>query len=154
MKLLRRAASVIFIINAVFVGAAIFARRLIPTHGDEGSDTFALLASMSGVEFKSHAEAFSSGKATAFLGGVELDLRGAQIVDGATLELRAVLGGIAVAVPVGWRVEVRQSAVAGEVVNETRPDEAPDDAPLLVIDAATYFGGIAIGVKDPATVES
>jgi len=154
VKLLRRAATAIFIINALFVGAAIFARRLIPTYGDEDSDTFALLASMSGVEFRSRARALSTGKATAFLGGIELDLRDAVIVDGATLQLRAVLGGISVIVPDGWRVEVRQRVVAGEVVNETEPDEAPEDAPVLIVDAAAQFGGIAIGVKEPAAVEA
>jgi hypothetical protein len=109
---------------------------------------------MSGLEFRSHAPALAVGKATAFLGGVDLDLRGAGIVDGAMLELRAVLGGISVTVPGGWRVEVRQSAVAGEVVNATEPDEAPDDAPVLVIDAVAWFGGIAIGVEEQAAVES
>jgi hypothetical protein len=148
-KLARRAATALFIINALFVGAAIFARRLIPTHGDETTDTFAVLASMSGVEFRSAAAALSSAEATALLGGIELDLRGAQIVDGARLVMRAVLGGIALVVPPGWRVEVRRRVLAGEVEVDTDPDAAGDDAPLLVIDAAAYFGGITIGTKEP-----
>jgi hypothetical protein len=151
---MRRLAVIIFVVNAIFVGAAIFARRLIPTHGDESSDTFALLASMSGIEFASRSQALSVGKATAFLGGIELDLRNAHIVDGAVLELVTVFGGIAVAVPPTWRVEVRQRALVGGVENNTDPDAAREGAPLLVIDASASFGGIAIGVKEPAAQET
>ncbi|MGB5167468.1 MAG: hypothetical protein WBP49_03575, partial [Acidimicrobiia bacterium] len=62
----------------------------------------------------------------------------------ATLELTAVAGGIEVTVPTKWRVEMTSTVFAGGTENLTDPDAADDDAPLLVVDARAYFGGIAI----------
>ena len=61
-----------------------------------------------------------------------------------TIELTAVAGGIDVVVPSNWRVEMTASAFAGGSENTTDPDAASADAPLLVIDARTYFGGINV----------
>jgi len=36
------------------------------------------------------------------------------------------------------------TAFAGGTENLTDPDAAADDAPLLIVDARAYFGGIAV----------
>lgn len=146
MKLVRRLLAAVVVINALLVGAAVFVRRLLPQFGDESSETFALVAAMDGVEFASRANPLKGGSITAYLGGADLDLTEAVIDGEAHLEIRAVLGGVAVRVPETWRVEVMRSVVGGEVVNATEPDAVGDDAPLMLITANVVFGGVAIGV--------
>lgn len=78
------------------------------------------------------------------MGGMTIDLTGAEISTSATLELTAVAGGIDVTVPVGWRVEMASTVFAGGAENLTDPDAADDEAPLLLVDARAYFGGVAV----------
>ena len=52
-------------------------------------------AAMDGVEFASRAEALEEGSGTAVAGGIEIDLTDAGLAEFATLELTAVMGGIA-----------------------------------------------------------
>ena len=78
------------------------------------------------------------------MGGMTIDFTDAEISTSATLELTAVAGGIDVTVPAGWRVEMASTVFAGGVENLTNPDAADGDAPLLLVDARAYFGGIAI----------
>jgi len=144
MKLIKRLLIGMVVVNALFVAAALIFKRTLPAFGDEESETFALVASMDGVQFASTVSGLKHGAVTAFLGGAEVDLTQATIADRAVLELRAVLGGIDVTVPPEWRVEVDRTAVAGEIVNGTDPDAVAEDAPVLVVPAAAYFGGIQI----------
>ncbi len=78
------------------------------------------------------------------MGGMTIDLTEAEISTSATLELTAIAGGIEVTVPTSWRVEMASTLFAGGVDNLTEPDAADDEAPLLLVDARVYFGGIAI----------
>ncbi len=78
------------------------------------------------------------------MGGMTIDLTEAGISTSATLELTAVAGGIDVTVPASWRVEMASTVFAGGVENLTDPDAVVDDAPLLLVDARAYFGGIAV----------
>jgi DUF4097 and DUF4098 domain-containing protein YvlB len=73
-----------------------------------------------------------------------IDLTEADFNTSATLELTAVAGGIEVTVPPHWRVEMTSTVFAGGTENLTDPDATDDDAPLLVVDARAYFGGIAV----------
>ena len=144
MRWLKRALIGLFLLNVVFVAAAQVAKRMLPTYGDEDSDVFAAVAAMDGTEIVNRSDAFRAGSGTAVMGGMEIDLTGADIDTSATLELTAVAGGIDVTVPGEWRVEMTSSVFAGGVENLTDPDAAADGAPLLVVDARAYFGGIAI----------
>ena len=78
------------------------------------------------------------------MGGMTIDLTEAEVSTSATLEVTAVAGGIDVTVPAGWRVEMASTVFAGGVDNLTNPDAPADGAPLLLVDARAYFGGIAI----------
>ncbi len=144
MRVLRRAVIGFFIYIAVCTVAAFTVRSLIPEFGEEGDDAFSVVAAMGGRKFKSFAPMLRSGSVTAFMGGVELDLRQSTIVESATLSLRAFMGGVDVLVPVGWRVEVAKSVVMGGITNRTDPDGVDEDAPLLLIDAVITMGGIEI----------
>ena len=144
MRTLRRVLLGVLLLNVLLVAAAQVAKRMLPSYGDEDSDVFAAVAAMDGAEVVNRSDSFRAGSGTAVMGGMTIDLTGAEISTSATLELTAVAGGIDVTVPAGWRVEVASTVFAGGVENLTDPDAADDEAPLLLVDARAYFGGVAI----------
>jgi hypothetical protein len=149
MRFFKRAALGATILVGVLTVAGALVRRTVPSFGTESDDAFSRVFVMSGGPFRSAATGLRSGEVLAFMGGAELDLRRATIVDGATLRLRAVMGGIDVIVPPGWRVEAAVSAFMGGVDNRTDPD-AHADAPLLLVEAFAVMGGIAVHVDGDA----
>ncbi|MEN8234892.1 MAG: LiaF domain-containing protein [Actinomycetota bacterium] len=144
MRVIKRVLLGLFLLNVLLVVAAQVAKRMLPAYGDEDSDVFAIVAAMDGAEFANRSDAFRAGSGTAVMGGIELDLSAASFPASATLELTAVAGGIDVVVPADWRVEMTSTVFAGGAENLTDPDGAAEDAPLLVVDARAYFGGIAV----------
>lgn len=143
-KFLVRLFGAFILLNVAMVVGALVARRRLPTYGDQDSDTFALVAAMDGVDFASRADALQAGSGTAVAGGIEIDLTEAGLADTATLALTAVMGGIDVVVPPEWQVEMSSKMLMGGIENLTDPDATADDAPLLLVDARAYMGGIAI----------
>ena len=144
VKILKRIAIGWAAVTAASVLGALAVRRFVPAFGGESDDVFSLVYAMSGGEFVSSARALRSGEVTAFMGGAEIDLRGAELDAGSSLDLRAWMGGIDVVVPASWRVEVASSVFMGGVANLTDPDGAGEDAPLLVVTASALMGGIEI----------
>lgn len=134
----------VLLMNVLLVAAALVAKRMLPAYGDDDSDVFAAVAAMNGAEIVNRSDSFRAGSGTAVMGGMTIDLTEADIASSATLELTAVAGGIEVTVPDTWHVEMTSSLFAGGVENFTDPGAAANDAPLLVVDARAYFGGIAI----------
>lgn len=149
MRILKRAALGATILAGLLTVAGAVVRRTVPQFGTESDDAFSLVVVMSERQFRSTAIRLRSGEVLAFMGGAELDLRRASIVDGTTLRLRAVMGGIDVIAPPGWRVEIAASAFMGGVDNRTDPD-ADRDGPLLLIEALAVMGGIAVHVDGDA----
>ena len=129
-----------------FVIGQILTKKL--TKGDETSDEFQVAAIMGGKKFESHARDLKSGTAVASMGGIELDLRDAQLgSDGAELELKTTLGGVQVIVPEDWAVEVDQEGAGGFDVKVTPPEDLPEDAPKLHVHAVTRLGGGQVTTK-------
>jgi hypothetical protein len=131
--------------------AAAFVKRAVPSVGDADSDQVSLVAIFDGVQLKSQAKAFRGGSAFAWFGGIEVDLREAQLAPDARLSLNTLFGGIAVRVPPGWRVESELNALIGGVDARGLVDEA--DAPVLRVDGLAVFGGIAVGAKAEEVAE-
>jgi len=144
MRLFKRVLLGVFLLNILLVVAAQVAKRTLPSYGDEESDVFAAVAAMGGAEVVSCSDSLRAGSGTVVMGGMSIDLTKADITHSATLELTAVAGGIDVIVPPTWRVEMTASAFAGGAENSTDPDSIAEDAPILVIDARTYFGGVNV----------
>jgi hypothetical protein len=144
MRFFKRVLLGVFLMNVLLVVAGLVAKRMLPAYGDESSDVFAAVAAMDGAEVVNKSDSFRAGSGSAVMGGMTIDLAEADISTSATLELTAVAGGIDVTVPVRWRVEMTATRFAGGAENLTDPDVAGDDAPLLLVDARAYFGGIAI----------
>lgn len=129
--------------------AAAFAKRAMPSRGDEESDEVALVAALEGIQLKSRAQAFRGGSMTSWLGGIAVDLREAQLGPDAHLDLRTLFGGIAIRVPSGWRIVSNVKALGGGVaVNAPEPDDP--EAPTLTLDGIAVLGGIAVDAKERA----
>ena len=144
MRLFKRVFLGVFLMNVLLVVAGLVAKRMLPAYGDETSDVFAAVAAMDGAEVVNKSDSFRAGSGSAVMGGMTIDLTEAGISTSATLELTAVAGGIDVTVPASWRVEMASTVFAGGIENLTDPDAVADDAPLLLVDARAYFGGIAV----------
>ena len=143
MRALRAVGLVLLGAWAGVAAAAAFAKRALPSRGDQESDELALVAIFDGIDLKSRATAFRGGSMLAWFGGIAVDLREAALApDGAALTVHALCGGVAIRVPDGWHVESSAKAFAGGV--ETR-GAADEDAPTLTVDGYALFGGIAVG---------
>lgn len=135
-----------------FMAAAALVKHLVPSRGDAESDEVALVAVFDGVDLRSEAKGFRGGSMLAWYGGVNADLREAELAPDARLSLAALFGGVALRVPPGWRVESNVRAFAGGVdVSGSDPDDP--DAPLLVLDGLALFGGVAVSRKAPRSAE-
>jgi Cell wall-active antibiotics response 4TMS YvqF len=128
--------------------AAALVKRALPSRGDAESDEVAIFAIFGGAELKSRAQAFRGGSMLAWFGGVAVDLREATLAPGAELHAGALWGGVAIAVPEGWRVEATTRSLAGGVDVKVPEPEDPD-APILKVAASAAFGGVAIATKSP-----
>jgi hypothetical protein len=134
------------------VGTAAFVRRALPSRGDAASDEVALVAILNGIDLRSRATAFRGGSMLAWLGGIAVDLREATPTPEMHLTTTALLGGIAVRLPPGWRVETSILTLGGGVDVDAPEPEDPA-APRLVLDGFALLGGIAVKGGEADLVE-
>jgi hypothetical protein len=137
---------------AGFAAAGAVLRGWFPSHGDETSDTLELVAIFDGIELKSRSDAFRGGSVLAWFGGIALDLSEATLAPDARLDVRAVVGGVAIKVPPGWRIDAETSSMVGGIdVGTVQPDDP--DAPTLVVRVMTVIGGVSIGSGSAAGMD-
>ena len=107
---------------------------------------------LGGITERSVSRDFHGGRLTAFLGGVSVDLREAEIVEKpARIYVSAILGGVEISVPQHWNVKKDVRPIAGGV-DDRRPlfrhhdddDGSPDNAPDLVVTGSVLLGGLLI----------
>lgn len=98
-----------------------------------------------GLELAIDVKALRGGVLTALFGGIEADLREAELhPDGADLEVTATFGGVTIRVPESWRVLVEGRPLFGGV-EDNRPSRKRDSrTPALRVHASALFGGIDI----------
>ena len=146
MRLLRA----IFLFKLGFwVGMVVSAqlvKRAFPSRGDAESDELRLVSIQDGIELESRSQAFRGGSMLAWLGGIAVDLRGAELAPDARLEVGSLFGGIAIRVPPEWNV-VSEVRSLGGGVSVSAPETTSDDAPTLTLTGFTAFGGVAVGAK-------
>lgn len=123
--------------------AVVKARR--PSRGDDRSDEIDLVTIFDDLEFHSTAPAFRGGRVLCWYGGGTLDLTGATLdPDGARLRVTNVFGGLALRVPLDWRVEMRSKSMFGGAGDGRPTAGTSGEGPLLTIDAVNLFGGLGI----------
>ncbi|MFA5537201.1 MAG: DUF5668 domain-containing protein [Bacillota bacterium] len=115
----------------------------VPTSTGDSVNHFVIF---SGLDSRCTAQNFKGGSATALFGGIELDLRDANMdPEGAVLDLTAAFGGVGVKVPASWRVAVAGTPIFGAWEDKTRvPSEITENQPVLNIKCLPIFGGIEI----------
>ena len=137
---------------AGFAAAGAVLRGWLPSHGDETSDTLELVAIFDGIELKNRSNAFRGGTVLAWFGGIAVDLSEATLAPDARLDVRAVIGGVAIKVPPGWRIDAETSSLIGGIdVRAARPEDP--DAPTLVVRVMTVIGGVSIGAGSVAGMD-
>jgi hypothetical protein len=87
--------------------------------------------------------------AIAIMGGVELDLRDAQLSPGVTeIQAFALMGGVVVYVPPNVRLEVDGSAILGGFEDQVYTPPVPDPAaPIVRVTGLAIMGGVEASVK-------
>lgn len=96
-----------------------------------------------GTQRKTRSRQFKGGSLTAIMGGIEVDLREADIVDRAEIAIFALWGGVEVKVPPTWRVRTSGLPLLGGWDDKTTlPLE--DGAPELVVHVTAIMGGAEI----------
>jgi hypothetical protein len=117
----------------------------LPSRGDSEGDEVALVAIFDGVTLESRADALRGGSMLAWFGGIAVALRKATLAPQAHLSLHSLLGGIAIRVPPGWRIESHVQAIGGGVAIDVPEPES--DAARPVLDGFTLLGGVAVGAR-------
>jgi len=118
------------------------------TRGADSNDrTVKQSAFFGGSEIRSSSQDFHGGELTAIAGGIDLDLRNAEIRETATLSATAIMGGIEIRVPPHWRVITNGTPILGGIDNKTF-DQRGDNviAPTLIVNTTVVLGGLEIHV--------
>jgi predicted membrane protein len=132
-------------IGAKLIWDAVQRRSYTPTPStsDDGS-TMSAFALWAGVRRQSISQAFRGGDASAVMGGVELDLRHAQIRDGeqAVIDAFAMWGGVEITVPENWRVVSKVMPLMGGFEDKTTSKNTT--GPVLIVQGTAIMGAIEV----------
>lgn len=102
-----------------------------------------------GIERRVTTQDFQGGHVNAVFGGVELDLREANMQsDEATLELNALFGGVELRLPDSWQVAYRGTPIFGGISDKSRASRqsgtADAKSKVLFLTGSVIFGGVEI----------
>ena len=111
---------------------------------EDVSSRLSAFAFMSGVDRKVASPEWTGGDATAVMGGVKLDLRGARPApQGAVLDVTVCWGGIELYVPDHWRVVNEATVLMGGLEDRTKTPP-PDTKDTLIVRGLVCMGGIEV----------
>jgi predicted membrane protein len=130
----------------VLLGISMIWRVLGGGGNDSGSDDSFVrgTAFMGGGKRTTATRDLRGGDLSAVMGGIELDLRGAQMQgQEATISLFTFWGGIEVKVPREWNVDVRVTPLLGGVEDKTH-HSADAGAKRLVLKGTAVMGGVEV----------
>lgn len=109
---------------------------------DASDDVLNLTAVLGGIQRRVSTQHFRGGELTAFMGGVELDLRSASMDGEAVVNVFAAMGGIALKVPPDWTVIMNGMPIMGGF--EEKTIEPKDQSKRLVIKGYAIMGGVEV----------
>jgi predicted membrane protein len=131
----------------VFIGFRIVTRGSSRRRDAGDSSSVTATALFGGTKRANNSQDFRGGDLLAMMGGCELDLRHARIVDSpAELDVFAAFGGIDIQVPEDWTVTIHGVPVLGAFQDETHGGPEDPDAlkQELIVKGMVLFGGISI----------
>ena len=121
----------------------IFSRREWKQALDE-ADEIHLTTFLSGIESINGSKNLSGGSVLSVLGGIQLDLRHAQLTEnGAVLNVTTILGGVELIVPEDVHVEIKGTPILGGWENKTNT-YGMEKNKTLYINGVALLGGIVI----------
>ena len=107
-----------------------------------------LVSILGGVERRGRVRLAAETVGVTFLGGMDLDLRDAEIeADESRMTLVTLLGGVDIKLPEGVDAEVRGVSVLGGKDFDAGSKPAPPGAPKLTIHAYTLLGGLSVKAR-------
>jgi predicted membrane protein len=131
--------------------SAIQARKMADGLHSAGTDPRTTLnesAIFGGVQKRVNAKEFRGGQLQSLFGGIEIDLRDADIEGTeAILHANAVFGGIELRVPESWYIAARGQGVFGGFTDSTRyigPSDPDKPKKSLIVMGMAVFGGVEI----------
>ena len=108
---------------------------------DERISQFGILC---GLSPKVSSQRFKGGEVNAFMGGVEVDLREADLgEDEAVIVVFAMMGGIEIIVPRDWTVSANVTPFMGAMEDKTESGES-DPAKQLTLKGFVMMGGVEV----------
>ncbi len=135
----------LIILAGLWILFGAFLRGTAKKSAGEKADEIDEFAMFSGVTRRLESQDFRGGKATAILGGMELDFSRARLSGGqASVEATAILGGIEIKAPKTWQVHVEGHPVLGSVENEHSYAPGQESPQTLSIKATAILGGVEI----------
>lgn len=115
---------------------------------EDSLSTFDDFIIFGGREVFINSQNLASGKATSIFGGIEFDLRKAQIrPEGAIIDCVSIFGGCGFKIPMDWNIKNEVTTIFGAFTDkrgETYNDKYYDPSKTVIIKGVSIFGGIEI----------
>jgi len=99
-------------------------------------------ATFSGQKLNFTGDEFKGASANAIFGGIDMDLRNANITQDQIINATAVFGGIDILVPNNVNVKIKSNSIFGGVDNKVK--ENKENAPTIYVKAFCLFGGVEV----------
>ena len=138
--------AVLIVLGGLLLWRGVFQRRR-PTGGvATGSSELHEMAFMGGGNRIIDSPDFRGGDVTAIMGGLELDLKKANMTgESAAIDVFALWGGIEMRVPPDWSVEVQGVAILGAIENNARASAVEGNpTKRLILRGTVLMGGVEI----------
>lgn len=120
-------------------------RTSFGSRSEISDDVIETLVIFSGSNSMNQSQEFKGGQMTAIFGGIDLDLRSANITEApAKIDVFAAFGGVDIKVPQDWRVKVTGIPIFGGWGNKTYHKENVSKDIDLEINCLVLFGGFDV----------
>jgi len=118
------------------------------TNSYNSVNTFDDFVIFGGREIFVNSQALAGGKATSIFGGIEFDLRKANLQQGgAVIDCVSVFGGCGFKIPMDWNVRNEVTTIFGAFTDkrgDTYSEKYYDPSKTIVIKGVSIFGGIEV----------
>jgi len=118
------------------------------SYNADSFNTFDDFVIFGGREIFVNSQALAGGKATSIFGGIEFDLRKANLQPGgAVIDCVSVFGGCGFKIPMDWNVRNEVTTIFGAFTDkrgETYSDRYYDPSKTIVIKGVSIFGGVEV----------
>ena len=112
--------------------------KTVKSHVTEDTSAF-----LGGSSARNTSDDYTGGSATAFMGGVELDLSRATIKKEAVLHVSILMGAVELRVADDVIVINRAQTILGGIENKTLPIKSPN-APKLILEGSIVMGAVEV----------